>query len=112
MSLSRRQFSKEFKLRVLREHEGGKPLSQLAREYEVHPGTIIGWRKAYEKYADLAFPGNGSTTSTQSEGAKIAELERKIGQLTMENDLLKKAMTRLEWLEAHPQETGGNGSGR
>jgi transposase len=109
MALARRQFSKEFKLQVLRELAAGKTLAQLAREYEVHAGTIIGWRRSYEQYADQAFPGNGKA---QSEEAKIAELERKIGQLTMENDLLKKAMTRLDPRDPRHPRAGGNGSGR
>ena len=118
MALSRRQYSKELKLRVLREHEAGKTLAQLAREYELHPGTIIGWRKAYEncgKDGELAFPGNGKSAADPyhpSEEARIAELERKIGQLTMENDLLKKAMRRLDWLDPRPSLADENGSGR
>jgi len=112
MSLSRRQFSKEFKLRVLRELQGGKTLAQVAREYDVHASTVIGWRTSYEKYAELAFPGNGTIQSAPSDEARIAELERKIGQLTMENDLLKKAMMRLEWLDPQPPQADGNGSGR
>ena len=106
MALRRRQFTKEFKLQVLREIGAGKSLAQAAREHELHPGTILGWRQRHEQYADHAFQGNGRSYTDE---AKIAELERKVGQLTMENDLLKKALSRLE---VRPPRAGENGSGR
>ena len=106
MALGRRRFTKDFKLQVLLEVEAGKPLAQASREHQVHACTIIAWRKQHEQYAEQAFQGNGcSYTDT----AKISELERKIGQLTMENDLLKKALLRLE---GRIPRAGGNGSGR
>lgn len=106
MALRRRQFTKDFKLQVLREIEAGKSLAQAAREHELHACTILGWRKRHEQYAGQAFQGNGHSYTDE---AKIGELERKVGQLTMENDLLKKALLRLEG--QHPR-VGTNGSGR
>jgi cell division protein FtsB len=41
----------------------------------------------FEKYGDAAFRGHGRL---YREEAKVAALERKIGQLTMENEFLKK----------------------
>ena len=41
---NRRQFTKEFKVRVIREVEAGKPLAQVARENEIHPNCIAKWR--------------------------------------------------------------------
>ncbi len=106
MALRRRQFTTEFKLKVLHEVQAGKSLAQAAREHELHPSTIIEWRRNHEKYAERAFQGNGRSYTDE---AKIAELERKVGQLTMENDLLKKALSRLE---ARPPRAGENGSGK
>jgi len=93
MAASRRQFTKEFKLRVLREIEGGKSVAQAAREHQIHPTLLAKWRTAHQKYAEEAFAGNGNAYSAE---AKIAELERLIGQLTVENSVLKKALSRLE----------------
>ena len=106
MSLKRRLFTKEFKLQVLREIDAGKPLAHAAREHELHPSTIIGWRHRHEQYAEKAFQGNGHAYTDE---AKVADLERKVGQLTMENDLLKKVLSRLE---VRTPRVGGNGSGR
>ena len=91
-NLKRRKFTKEFKLKVLAELDGGMGLAQLARKYQIHPNTIRGWRKQSRKYKDRAFAGRGKA---YTEEARIAELERMIGRLTMENDLLKKALQRL-----------------
>jgi transposase len=104
MTLKRRQFTKEFKLQVIREVEAGKSLAQAAREHQLHPNTIIKWRKLHLKYAERAFAGNGQTYKDE---ARIAELERMVGRLTMENDLLKKALLRLETYRQQERTSGG-----
>jgi transposase len=93
LALKRRRFTREFKLRVVREVEAGKTPAQAAREYQVHPTLIMRWRKEHQQYAERAFTGNGRL---YKDDARIAELERMIGQLTMEKALLKKALLRLE----------------
>ncbi len=85
MTLKRRKFSHEFKVEVIREIEAGKSMAQAAREYELHPTLIGRWRKAHLRYAKSAFTGNGHVDKDQ---ARISELERVVGQLTMENELL------------------------
>ena len=47
MALRRRQFSRDFKVQVLREVEAGKTLAQAAREHQLTPNTIINWRKQH-----------------------------------------------------------------
>lgn len=83
----RRQFAKELKMEVVREVESGLSLAEASRRYEVHPNLIRKWRELYRDNGDRAFAGHGRL---YREEAKIAGLERKIGQLTMENDFLKK----------------------
>lgn len=93
MSLKRRQFSKEFKLSVIREIEAGKSQAEVARAHQVNPNTLTRWRKQLRQYKDQAFAGNGHAYSSE---ARVAELERMVGRLTMENDFLKKVVTTLE----------------
>ena len=93
MALKRRLFTKEFKLQVVREVQAGKSVAQAAREHQLHPNTILQWRKLHQQYAEQAFAGNGQTYKAE---ARVAELERLLGQLTAENALLKKALLRLE----------------
>ena len=104
MPLKRRQFAREFKLQVIREVEAGKTVAQAAREHQLHPNTIIKWRKLHRQYAERAFAGNGQTYKDE---ARIAELERMVGQLTMENALLKKALSRLEAYRQPARTDGG-----
>jgi transposase len=54
---------------------------------------ISRWCRQHRKYKDRAFTGNGRAYTDE---ARIAALERKVGQLTMENDLLKKVLQKLE----------------
>ncbi|UFP92981.1 transposase [Gloeobacter morelensis] len=93
MSLPRRRFSRELKLHILAQIEAGQSVAVVAREHQIHPTLITKWRQQLAKYADKAFSGNGRPYQQE---ARVAELERMVGQLTMENVLLKKALTRLE----------------
>jgi transposase len=96
MSLKqRRKFTREFKLQVLAEITAGKSVAQAAREHQLHPTLIGRWQKQQRHYAERAFSGNGRAYTDE---ARVAELERMVGRLTMENDLLKKALLRLEAL--------------
>lgn len=97
MALKRGLFTREFKLQVLREIEAGKSVAQASREHHLHPTLISKWQKQHSQYAQQAFSGNGNSYKDE---ARLAELERMIGQLTMENALLKKALLRLEALAA------------
>jgi transposase len=103
LALKRRRFTREFKLQVVREIEARKLPAQAAREYQLHPTLILRWRQEHLRYAEQAFMGNDRL---QKDGARIAELERMLGQLTMENALLKKASLRLE---AHSRERAASG---
>jgi transposase len=96
MTIKRRQFTKEFKLQVLRELEAGTSIAQAARQHQLHPNVIRKWREQYARYAERAFAGNGHA---YTDDAKVAELERLIGQLTVENAFLKKVLSKLEHKE-------------
>ena len=100
MSLKRRIFTKDFKLQVIRQVQAGKPIAQAAREHELHPNLIAKWQKLHEQYAQDAFQGNGHA---YTEDARVAELERLIGQLTIENSLLKKVLQAQERLRTEQE---------
>jgi transposase len=93
MSLKRRIFTKEFKQQVVHEVQAGKAIAQAAREHDLHPNVIGKWQKLHEQYQDKAFQGNGHAYTQE---AKIAELERLIGQQTVEISFLKKVMQAQE----------------
>lgn len=85
--MGRRQFTKEFKLEVVHQVETGLSVAETSRRYEVHPNLIRKWQELVRENGEDAFAGHGRI---YREEAKMATLERKIGQLTMENEFLKK----------------------
>jgi transposase len=97
MSGRRRRFTREFKIGLLQEIESGKSLAEVCRENDLHPSLVSKWKKEYEAYPEKAFSGNGKLFKDE---AHIAELERKVGQLYMEKEFLKKV------LEAYLQRSG------
>ena len=93
MGLTQRKFTREFKLEAIRQLATGKSFAQLARELELHENVLRRWQREYEQQPGRAFPGKGQGSLRLD---REAELERKIGQMTLENDFLKKALQRLE----------------
>jgi transposase-like protein len=93
MGLSRRTFTKEFKLAAVRRLEQGVSIGEAARALEVNPNVLHRWRREFRQGSGNAFPGNGK--QRWSEG-RIAELERKVGQQALEIDFLKGCLQRIE----------------
>lgn len=93
MKRTYRKFTREFKIKVLREIENGKSQAQTCREYGLLPSMVTRWKIEYKQYPDTAFSGRGNL---YKEEAKIAELERLVGRLYAENEFLKKALSVLE----------------
>jgi transposase len=86
-----RAYTIEFKRRVVEEHlSGGTSLSELARRHDIARELLRTWARKYEAGE---FASDGPTKADRrAYEAKIAGLERKVGQLTMELDLLKKGL--------------------
>ncbi len=93
MGLSRRQFTREFKLAAVRRLEQGVSIAEVARGLEVNPNVLHRWRREFRAGSGNVFPGNGK--QRWGEG-RIAELERKIGQQALEIDFLKGCLQRIE----------------
>ena len=93
MSLSRRKFTKEFKLAAVRRLEAGASIAEVTRACEVNPNVLHRWRREFREGVDRAFPGNGKS---KAEEDRVAELERKVGRQAMEIDFLKRVLQRVE----------------
>ncbi len=89
MGKKRRSFSKEFKLEAVRLMiDGGRSLTQVARDLGIRD-TILGrWKQEYEKDQRNAFPGQGQL---KPEDEELRRLRRENERLRMERDILKKA---------------------
>ena len=85
-----RTYTVEFKRQVAEEHLGGVSLNELARRHDISRELLRTWVKKDEAGE---FAGDGPVRpDRRAYEAKIAGLERKVGQLTMELDLLKKGL--------------------
>src|SRR5215470_8771116 len=74
---------------------GFVPSCLQSRSEDRRHARIGRWRGEWRAKGELAFPGigrRGADLPAVEDSRRIAELERKIGQLTMENDFLKKAL--------------------
>ena len=59
MGLSRRKFTREFKLSAVRRLEMGVSMAELARAIEVNPNTLHRWRREHLEGPGNAFLGRG-----------------------------------------------------
>jgi transposase-like protein len=80
-------------LAAIQRLEQGVSIAEVARALEVNPNLLQRWRREFRQGPGNAFPGHGQRR--WSEG-RIAELERKIGQQTLEIDFLKGCLQRIE----------------
>jgi transposase len=89
-----RRHNLEFKQQVCSDIRAGSiGRREAQRKYSLSPTLIQAWLERFDK-------GEGDMTKVDPPAvveyeAKIAALERKVGQLTMEVDLLKKAKLQL-----------------
>lgn len=93
MGLSRRIFTREFKLSAVRRLEQGASVAEVARVFEIKPSVLHRWRQEFRQDPGSAFPGCGERRFP-ADGR--AELERKIGQQALEIDFLKGCLQRIE----------------
>ena len=93
MGLSRRTFTREFKLQAVRRLEMGVPVAELARALEVNQNVLHRWRREQQQGPGNSFPGNGKRRWPEG---RVAELERKVGQQALEIDFLRDCLQRVE----------------
>jgi len=93
MSMSRRQFTKEFKEAAVRRLELGASLAEVARACEVNPNVLHRWKRELHEHGVKAFTGHGKVREEES---RVAELERKVGRQAMENDFLQRCLQYAE----------------
>jgi transposase-like protein len=92
MDLSRSVYSRDPKITAMRALDAGAKTGELARKYQLSPQLLERWRGEWRARGDAAFPGigrRGAGLPALDDAHRIAKLERKVGQMTMENDFLK-----------------------
>ena len=88
MSPSRKRYSREFKLEVIRRvQETGRSQAQVAKELGLAPNTLSRWMRQFRGEKAESFLGTGKQTS---QAALISRLRRENERLRKERDFLKK----------------------
>jgi transposase len=87
----RRKFTAENKAKyVLELISGEKGLAQASREYGIKDTLLSRWKQEFLAKASQVFE---QPKEVQEKEARIAELERMVGRLTMQIDLQKKVLS-------------------
>ena len=101
--MKQRKYTKEFKHEAvaLSERDGVK-VTQVAKELGISPAILYRWRAEQRENGEEAFSGKGKLKASDEENR---QLRRELAQVTMERDILKKALRVF----ARP-ESGNTGS--
>ena len=106
--MAARVFSVEFRSAVAQRILNGESVTVLSAELKIKRSVLYRWRDAYRKSGQEGFkktrgrPPGGSVSTTKPDLAgvaadqRIAELERRLGRLVMENDFLERAFKRVK----------------
>jgi transposase len=107
--MSARVFSVAFRCAVAQRILNGESVSALSAEFSIKRSILYRWRDAYRAAGKDGFrktrgrpPGRASLsvktkpTSATTAEQRIADLERRLGRLTMENDFLARAFKRVK----------------
>jgi transposase len=92
--------TRAFKARVaLAAIKGEMMLAQLAEHFDVHPNQITAWKALLQEGAADVF-GASSGGGPMPPAVDVKSLNAKIGELTLENDFLEGALSKVGLLSA------------
>jgi len=86
MRRTKKTYAEDFRRQVVQELLTGPESGlQVARRYGISSGLLSNWCKRYEREGSGEVEGDMPALQK-----RVADLERMVGRLTMENDFLKK----------------------
>jgi len=89
----RRKFTSEFKAKVaiaaIKENE---TLAILSKHFDVHSNQILKWKKEFIENSSMAFEKKSEFESLEKDRDQLL---RKVGELQMDKDFLKKSLWKL-----------------
>lgn len=93
----RKSYDKKFKAKVALEAvRGEKTIQELANQYEVHANQISQWkRQLLENMDDIFERPNKKPQAVKAAEEERDELVKTVGELTIENNFLKKKYRQL-----------------
>jgi transposase-like protein len=94
--MTRRKFTSDFKAKVALEAiKGQRTVNELAQEFEIHPNQISIWKKQLLGSASDVF-SRGKDREAEKNEQERDRLYKKVGQLQVEVDWLKKKTGHLD----------------
>jgi transposase len=82
----KKRFDRDFKISAVKMvTEGGHKAAEVARSLGIHQNQLYNWKRKFSDQGEEAFPGKGHLT-------ELAALRRKLRDVEMERDILKKAV--------------------
>jgi transposase len=102
MTKKRRTFSAQFKVDTVMDLlTGARTPTEICRERDITDKLLYRWKnELLERLPGVFERGQGETNEAEQ---RIAELERMVGRLALENEVLKNAAS---WREAHRRRNG------
>lgn len=90
MQTRRRNYSPEFKARVVLEYLQGRSPSDICREHALSSNLLYKWHQEFKAGLKLIFEKNKSQSDYQT---KVEKLEGIIGKQAIEIDFLKRGLS-------------------
>lgn len=88
-----RVFSKEFKEQaVLLTETSGKKVSEVAHDLGIRENLLWRWKKEFREAGANSFSGHGNRQPGTEQEEEIRRLKEELLTVTMERDILKKAV--------------------
>ena len=82
----KKRFDRDFRISAVKMvTEGGHKAAEVARSLGIHQNQLYNWKRKFSDQGEKAFPGKGHLT-------ELAALRRKLRDVEMERDILKKAV--------------------
>ena len=97
MAMKRKQYDPQFKFKVVMESfQRETTLEEVCRKFEVSPSMVSRWRQTFQQqgpevFADQRDPKGRSKAQGYEPGESPDELKKLIGELTVQNEILKKS---------------------
>jgi len=89
------QYTPDFKMKVaLEAAQSANGVSDIAGKYQIHHRQVQDWKKRLLDNAELIFEKKAKEEDQANK--REEELLKKVGQLSMENDWLKKKLEKLD----------------
>ena len=90
MSRNTRKYDKEFKINAINLYrESGKQMEEIARNLGIPKSTLYTWNQEYKTQGSEGFRGSGIAKPSNEE---VVKLKKQLADITMERDILKKAV--------------------